>query len=185
MAYHDPRAYFSMAANYATGARGACHLEGLAYWEMYGINARAWTPPYERFSDEGAGRNAVDFQDYLGLYNPLGLCKFIGKLGLSYDLLADLVGKATGWNITGDELHRTGERLFNLKRLINNRLGITRADDTLPVRLRTHARPSGQAEGKLPDIEKQLADYYALRGWLPDGQPSPERLAILDLAADA
>jgi aldehyde:ferredoxin oxidoreductase len=27
VAYHDPRAFFSMAVNYATGVRGACHLE--------------------------------------------------------------------------------------------------------------------------------------------------------------
>jgi aldehyde:ferredoxin oxidoreductase len=32
MPYHDPRAFVSMAANYATANRGACHLEALSYW---------------------------------------------------------------------------------------------------------------------------------------------------------
>jgi aldehyde:ferredoxin oxidoreductase len=57
-----------------------------------------------------------------------------------------------------------GERIFNLKRIINNKLGITRADDDLPKRLKTVARPDGTAKGKLPDLEEILADYYNLRG---------------------
>ena len=44
VAYHDPRAFLSMAVNYATANRGACHLEGLTYWTMYGVNAQAWAP---------------------------------------------------------------------------------------------------------------------------------------------
>jgi aldehyde:ferredoxin oxidoreductase len=182
MAYHDPRAFLSMAANYATANRGACHLEGLTYWPMYGVDASSWAPePYDRFDNEGAGRQAVAFQDYLSLYNPLGLCKFIGKVGLSPATLGRLVQAATGWDLSGEQMMRTGERIFNLKRLINNRLGITRADDTLPQRLLTHARPSGQAEGRLPDLELMLEEYYEVRGWLPDGRPSPERLQKLGL----
>ena len=183
VAYHDPRAFFSMAVNYATANRGGCHLEGLTYWPMYGVDASAWAPePYERFSTEGGGRQAAAFQDYLSLYNPLGLCKFIGKVGLSYDTLAQLVGAATGWDLDGEEMRLAGERIFDLKRLINNRLGVTRADDVLPDRLLKEARPSGQAEGQLPDLEAMLEEYYQARGWLPDGRPSPERLRKLGLA---
>jgi aldehyde:ferredoxin oxidoreductase len=183
VAYHDPRAFLSMAVNYATANRGGCHLEALSYWPMYGVNAEAWAPePYERFSTEGAGRQAAAFQDYLSLYNPLGLCKFIGKVGLSPETLAQLVNAATGWDLTGEEMMLAGERIFALKRVVNNRLGVTRADDTLPERLLTQPRPSGQAEGRLPDLELMLEEYYEARGWLPDGQPSPERLRTLGLA---
>ena len=183
VAYHDPRAFLSMAVNYATANRGACHLEGLTYWTMYGVDASAWLQePYERFDNEGAGRQAAAFQDYLSLYNPLGLCKFIGKTGLSPETLARLVNAATGWDLDGEAMLRTGERIFTLKRLINNRLGITRADDTLPERLLTQPRPSGQAEGRLPDLALMLDEYYEARGWLADGRPSPERLKKLGLS---
>jgi aldehyde:ferredoxin oxidoreductase len=183
VAYHDPRAFFSMAINYATANRGGCHLESLSYWPMYGVNAEAWAPePYDRFSDEGAGRQAAAFQNYLSLYNPLGLCKFIGKVGLSPETLAQLVNAGTGWDLSGEEMMAAGERIFTIKRLINNRLGVTRADDTLPDRLLTHARPSGQAEGQLPNLELMLEEYYQVRGWLADGRPSPERLRTLGLA---
>ncbi len=183
VAYHDPRAFLSMAANYATANRGACHLEALSYWPMYGVDASAWLPePYERFDNEGAGRQAAAFQNYMSLYNPLGLCKFIGKVGLEPETLARLVNTATGWDLSGADMLLAGERVFNLKRLINNRLGITRADDTLPERLLTQPRPSGQAEGRLPDLALMLDEYYEARGWLPDGRPSPERLEKLGLA---
>ena len=182
VAYHDPRAFFSMAANYATANRGACHLEGLSYWPMYGVNAEAWAPePYERFANEGAGRQAVAFQNYMSLYNPLGICKFIGKIGLSPETLAQVANAAAGWDLSGEDMILAGERIFAIKRLINNRLGISRADDTLPERLLTHARPSGQAEGQLPDLAAILEEYYEVRGWQADGRPSPERLRKLGL----
>jgi aldehyde:ferredoxin oxidoreductase len=183
VAYHDPRAFLSMAVNYATANRGGCHLEGLTYWPMYGVNAESWCPDaYDRFSNEGAGRQAVCFQNYLSLYNPLGLCKFIGKVGLSPQTLAELVNAATGWDLSGPDMMLAGERMFTLKRLINNRLGITRADDTLPERLLTQARPSGQAEGALPDLDLMLEEYYEVRGWSAKGRPLPERLQELGLA---
>ncbi len=180
MAYHDPRACLSMAANYATANRGACHLEGLTYWAMYGLDVRDWAPePYDGASVAGAGRNAIAFQDYLSLFNPLGLCKFVAKT--IHDQIPALINTATGWGLTDDEVWRIGARVFNLKRVLNNRLGITRADDTLPERLLTQARPSGLAAGRLPDLAAMLEEYYAARGWLPDGRPSPETLAALGL----
>ena len=78
----------------------------------------------------------------------------------------------------------TGERLFQLKRLINNRFGVTSKDDTLPVRLTTLARPTGKAAGVLPKMDVMLPEYYRLRAWDADGHPRPERLAQLGLVAD-
>jgi len=77
----------------------------------------------------------------------------------------------------------TGERIFNLKRIINNRLGISRKDDDLPQRLKNFARPTGGSKGKLPDMEIILNDYYALRGWDEQGQPNQETLTRLELTS--
>ena len=181
--YHDPRAFVPMGVTYATAARGACHLESIAYWRGYGIEFPGWQEgPHDRLASPGAAAVTIAFQDYFGTYNPLGLCKFIGKTGLPPADVARFVGVATGWDITGDELLTTGARIFNLKRLINNRYGIRREDDTLPPRILTHPRPSGGAEGNLPDLPLILEEYYAIRGWLPDGTPSPETLRQLGLA---
>jgi aldehyde:ferredoxin oxidoreductase len=184
--YHDPRAFVDMAANYATAVRGACHLESLSYWLGYGVrlDVYGWYNPEEYDPHDSAGKGVVaaDFQNYMAVYNPLGICKFIAKGKVEPRHIADLVNAATGWEWTPDRLLQTGERLFNLKRLINLRLGITSADDTLPRRLLTEPRPSGGAEGVLPDLELMLAEHYLARGWTPEGVPSTERLQALGLA---
>jgi aldehyde:ferredoxin oxidoreductase len=184
LAYHDPRATFSMAANYATANRGGCHLEGLSYWAIYGLESSSWSPKkVDRFSNEDAAQEAVAFQNYFSTYNPLGICKFIGKASPSPQLLGNLINAATGWDITDEELLETGERIFNLKRIINNRLGISRKDDDLPQRLKTFPRPTGGSKGKLPDMEIILNDYYALRGWDEQGQPNQETKTRLELTS--
>jgi aldehyde:ferredoxin oxidoreductase len=185
--YHDPRAFVSMAANYATAVRGACHLESLSYWMGYGLRFEGWYDPevYEPHSSQGKGQVAVDFQNYMAIYNPLGLCKFIAKGKVGPGQVADLVNIAMGWDWTMDDVLATGERLFNLKRLINMKLGITGEGDTLPQRFLTEPRPSGGAEGVLPDLALMMGDYYRARGWTADGVPTEERLAALGLAEEA
>jgi aldehyde:ferredoxin oxidoreductase len=181
--YHDPRAFTSMAANYATSVRGACHLESLSYWAGYGSRWDDWYNPDELdpHDNQGKGQMAVDFQNFMGLFNALGLCKFIAKGKITPSHLAELTNVALGWDLTTEDLLQAGERLFNLKRLINFRLGATAADDTLPQRLLSEPRPSGGAEGVLPDMDLLLSDYYQARGWTPDGLPTAEKLAELGL----
>jgi len=183
--YHDPRAFVDMAANYATAVRGACHLESLAYWVGYGLrfDVYGWYDPqdYDPHDSAGKGQIAVDFQNYMSVYNPLGICKFIAKGKIEPQHIADLVNAAAGWDWTAGDVLHTGERLFNLKRLINLRFGITAADDALPQRLLTEPRPTGGAAGVLPDLDAMLADYYRLRDWTPEGMPSAGRLRTLGL----
>jgi aldehyde:ferredoxin oxidoreductase len=184
MPYHDPRAFVSMAPNYATASRGACHLEALSYWMGYGTRWKGWYNPsaWEDHDSTGKGQVAVDFQNYVAVYNPLGLCKFIIKGKVGPHEAAELVNAALGWDWTADDVLRTGERLFNLKRLINIRLGITGADDTLPQRFLNEPRPSGGAEGVLPDLDLMIEETYRARGWTAEGVPTQERLAALGLA---
>lgn len=188
MPYHDPRAFISMAVNYATANRGACHMEAMTYYEGYGIEipgvvyrpgADHWQA---RLQSEGSGTMAAHYQNFQSVYNPLGLCKFIERGAMGPEQLANLVNQALGWGWTVEDVWRTGERLFNLKRLINVRYGVTAADDELPERLATLPRPSGGAAGVLPDMALMLAEYYTARGWDPlTGAPQPERLETLGL----
>jgi len=182
--YHDPRAFVDMAANYATANRGACHMESCSYWQGYGLQVPGlyYEKHPDRFASREAGRMAKRYQDYVTLYNSLGLCKFIIKGLAGPDLVAELINKALGWGWDATTVYQTGERVFNLKRLINGRFGITAADDRLPYRLEHEPRPSGGAAGVLPDMSLIMAEYYEARGWDPkSGMPSPEKQAELGL----
>jgi aldehyde:ferredoxin oxidoreductase len=185
VAYHDPRAFVSMAVNYATAARGGCHLEAASYWNGYGVVLPDLGYPEieERLpSSAEQAKMAYDWQNYAGVYNPLGLCKFIIKGKVGAERLSAILNSALGWDWGKDEILTTGKRIFQLKRLINLRLGITATDDTLPKRFLAEPRPSGSAAGNLPDLELMMPVYYELRGWDEQGVPSPERLAQLGLA---
>lgn len=182
--YHDPRAFVHMAVNYATATRGACHLESLSYWNGYNITLPDLgypdkVPPHE--SGTLQARMAYDYQNYVSVYNPLGLCKFIIKAKVGPERLCQIVNGALGWSWTPQDLLTVGERLFQLKRLINVRLGISAADDTLPPRLLRQARPDGGAAGVLPDLDTMLRTYYALRDWDEQGAPRRRRLEQLGI----
>lgn len=184
VAYHDPRAFVSMAVNYATAARGGCHLEAGSYWNGYGITLPdlGYPETLDRLqSGEASARLAYDWQNYAGVFNPLGLCKFLIKGRVDGGRLSRIINAALGWHWTVKDILTTGKRVFQLKRLINLRLGLVAADDRLPKRLLTEPRPTGSAAGNLPDMETMLPIYYELRGWDENGVPRQERLAELGL----
>ena len=183
MPYHDPRGFVSMAANYATAARGACHLEALTYWRGVGIEWPGWQEgepqvwvEKKRFDSALGAQTAIAFQDFMSVYNPGGLCKFITKGSFTPQQTAELFNKAMGWNWSGQDLLDAGARIFNYKRLINVKLGVTAKDDALPYRLEHEARPTGSAAGVLPDMRVMMPEYYRLRKWDANGVPTPEAL---------
>ena len=181
--YHDPRALHSMAISYATSNRGACHLSSMSYHVDRGIPIPelGYDGPSSLMDSSGKARVARDMQDFVTLFNPLGLCKFLIKTQVGPSHLCAWVRAATGWSIEPAALLLIGERIFQLQRLINLRMGATRADDTLPARFLEQARPDGAAAGSLPELETMLRDYYALRGWDEQGRPTPAALERVGL----
>jgi aldehyde:ferredoxin oxidoreductase len=87
---------------------------------------------------------------------------------------------STGFDYDLDELMVCGERMWVLKRGLNNLMGVTQADDRLPKRMMT-AFTEGGAAGSLPDMELMLKEYYPLRGLDAQGRPSKEKLDSLGL----
>jgi aldehyde:ferredoxin oxidoreductase len=182
---HDPRAFWSMGINYATGARGACHLEGLPFivetgvpMPEFGYNAKL-NPRVT----EGKALLAARMHSLMAVYNGLGLCKFYAR-AFSPTPLAEALNNLTGWKWTWEELMKAGDRIFNLKRLYNTRLGVSRKDDQLPHRILTLKKRGDDLPNIPPEaFERMLKEYYDVRGWSADGRPSEKTLRSLDLPA--
>ncbi len=178
IAFHDPRAFVSMAVNYATANRGGCHLEALTYFIGRGIPLAdmGYTEPPDPHVSEGKAKLCYDLQNYMSIFNPLGLCKFlfIGRAGPK--MIAQWLEKVTGWKTDQERLIDLGEKIFHLKRMYNVRLGISRKDDTLPPRMLAEPKPDGKAAGIVPNLGSMLSEYYRLRGWSKEGIPTPETL---------
>lgn len=176
---HEPRAFGSMALAYATSPRGACHVQGDPYQVDIGMEVPALgLHSSDQFSVEGKAQMVARSQDWRALYNALIMCQFCNP---PVELTVDLINAATGWGISVDDLMTLGERLSQLKRLLNCRLGMTAADDQLPD-IVLQPLESGPAAGRVPDMTTLLRDYYEVRGWDPaTGRPTPARLAALGL----
>ena len=79
-------------------------------------------------------------------------------------------------------LMKAGERIFNLKRMFNVRRGISRKDDTLPVRILSQPRGGNAPDANnLPPLEPMLDEYCTFRGWDSNGIPTREKLLELGL----
>ncbi len=92
-----------------------------------------------------------------------------------------LINAACGLDWTIAELMKSGERAWNMKRAINNRMGLNAANDKLPKALLEPFTDGGSA-GFVPDIKEMLLAYYAARGWdVETGKPLREKLVQLGL----
>lgn len=181
---HDPRGHVSMALNYATAVRGACHLEGLTYFLDRGIPAPdfGYTEAPDPHRSDDKPPIVYTLQNYLSCFNPLGMCKFLFLARVGPKKIAEWLNLYCGWNMDMDQVMKTGERIFNLKRMYNVKLGISRKDDVLPPRLYAEAKPDGSAKDVLPDMGNMLYQYYKLRDWSADGIPTEKKLRELELA---
>jgi aldehyde:ferredoxin oxidoreductase len=180
---HDPRAYNAGAVAFATSARGACHLSGLSHTFERVLKAPeiGIPEPLDRFQVGGKGILAAKTQNLMGMMDSLKLCKFILFGGITLTHIVKWYHDVTGKEMTIDDFMKTGERIFNLKRLYNVRLGITRKDDFLPFRSLTFKRIGKGLTPNLPPLGQMLGEYYEYRGWSEDGIPTPERLKGLGL----
>jgi aldehyde:ferredoxin oxidoreductase len=176
---HDPRANTGVALVYTTSPRGACHNQGDFFMvETGGAIEELNLPMTDRFASSGKAALVARHQDYRTAGNSLVVCFFAFS---PPSTLAELLGAATGMPWSLDDLLCAGERAFNLKRIINGRFGLTRATEKLP-KLLLQPLPDGGQEGKVPDVELMLAEYYQARGWdTLSGQPLPETMQRLGL----
>jgi aldehyde:ferredoxin oxidoreductase len=181
---HDARAYNSLAVGYATGNRGACHLQGMSY-----AFERSATMPeigineiQDRFGVVKKGELVAKTQDLMSLLDSIKLCKFILYGGAKLTHILEWFNAVTGWGIGQAEFLRAGERIYNLKRMYDVRCGITRKDDIVPARMLREKRREGGSAENLPPFSDMLDEYYAYRGWDQNGVPTKGKLDELGLA---
>lgn len=183
---HDPRASTGQAVSYATSPRGADHMKG----DYFNVDISGADVPEigvvttDRFeSSEEKGAMAARYQNLRELFDALPLCKYSPILKPSD--LANILNDVTGWDYSGEELLKTGERIFNIKRLINWKLGVRRKDERIPG-IAKEPLPKGSTAGQSPDMETLLDGYYKERKWeLDSGKPKRVKMKELGLSEEA
>jgi len=178
-AMHDPRAYSGMTLAYTTSPIGGSHNHSDYYWVESGrvIEELDICSP-GRHQDEGKAPYVARHQNWNSLINALVVCIFSNAPATDY---IELLNAATGRSLDAAGALEVGERIFNLKRALNLRLGYTREGERLP-RLLRQPLAEGGTEGFVPDETLLLREYYEARGWdLPTGKPSRHKLESLGL----
>lgn len=180
---HDPRCFKGLASGFALSPRGACHLSSFTYpWERSAVYPEfGYEEVQDRTADEGKGIMTARFQDLMAVADSLKICKFALSVGTRVEELAQWLSMTTGWDMSSEELLLAGERIFTLKRLYNATLGMDRRQDTLPERILKQPRGTGGSAETVPDLEKQLDEYYRFRGWTEEGIPTEETRVRLGL----
>ncbi|MHA1596410.1 MAG: aldehyde ferredoxin oxidoreductase family protein, partial [Candidatus Asgardarchaeia archaeon] len=175
MPAYDPRGAKGIGLEYATSNRGGCHVTGYTISpEVLGVPEQI-----DRFTTEGKAKWVKTFQDFTCVVNSTVNCLFT-TFALGVDDYAKLLSAVTGWDLTGDDLMKIGERIYNLERLIINKYGFDSKDDVLPKRLLEEKMPEGPSKGHVVELDAMLKEYYKLRGWV-DGKPTPEKLKELGI----
>jgi aldehyde:ferredoxin oxidoreductase len=200
----EPRIAKGFGLAHATSNRGADHLYALPTVDLAGNLEAAerlfpaeMVPALMQTDDETYKPDLVAFSEhYCAASDALGVCKF--TTAETYALypqdLAEGLSALWSQEVSPQELLEDGERIVNLERLYNVRLGLSRADDRLPTRFASEPLPiyaygpDGQQTADQPihtgivrDLDAMLDRYYRLRGWDENGIPTPETLRRLGL----
>ncbi len=179
---HDPRAFHGLGLAYATSNRGACHVNSLTMWVEQGFSFYpqiGLDTPFEGQSSQGKALLNVKTQDFGSIFNSACICFFAAVPFDENDIL-NMINSTTGFNYDINSLMKAGERIWILKRSINNMLGINSSADRLPNHILTPIA-SGPTAGSIPDISTMLEEYYPLRGLSKEGIPLKEKLVSLGL----
>jgi aldehyde:ferredoxin oxidoreductase len=185
---HDARILKAFALGLAVATRGMDHLRNRVTLE---INARINDDPAFKERLYGAPVSAAPnsyetkeravraCENMYAVGDSVGMCRFTTKLFNSPSLpgleeFAAQIQNVTGITYAVEELDQVGHNVMGLERMINARLGVTRAHDTLPERWFDEPVTVGSYKGEKIDraeFDAMLSRFYEVSNLTPDGVP--------------
>ncbi|MFC1980956.1 aldehyde ferredoxin oxidoreductase family protein [Chloroflexota bacterium] len=171
----DVRGMPSRSTNMAVASRGADHLKGFGTLDLYCrpdiSNLYFGTPDAAKAMDITLkGATSAMAETRTAIISSLGLCVIpvgIDPIQFPLVMFSKALSALTGDEIAPEEMFQIGERVVNLEKAFNSRVGYRRKDDRLCDRWLKDPKPSGPDQGwKAEDfIEQTKDDYYERRGW--------------------
>jgi aldehyde:ferredoxin oxidoreductase len=175
---HNPISTSAMATTYLTNATPARHTQGSEEHHPPGflpeINRQLYTGRGE------AHKKGSNFQHALMC---LGMCLFVNMAVPDVNDIANFLRLVSGWDVTTDELVKTGERIENMRQAFNLREGVSLTQNKLAGRLLGKPpQPAGPVAGVTVDEKSLVRDYFIAMHWdLQTGKPGKKRLVELGL----
>ena len=138
--------------------------------------------------DASRGKIVYEGENQYAIIDSLIICKFTRGVYSSMDEIAKAYTLVTGLEMSGQELVKAGERIYNVAKCFNVRFGLTRKDDYPPPRAFEEPMTDDVAKGAQIDrrqYDEALDSYYGGRGWTKDGIPTKAKLLELGLKREA
>jgi aldehyde:ferredoxin oxidoreductase len=191
---HEPRYKRGIAIGYAVSPTGADHNHSFHDPIMINANADGFQPDplvrpmgiLEPMVLESLGPEKVR-AFVANTINKVSRnsCTFCAFVPWTMPERMEMLNAATGWDVSGYEYFKVGERALALARIFNLREGLTAADDKLALRSYQPTTSGALANGGLDpeELDEAVHTYYGMMGWDPEtGIPTRGKLQELDIA---
>jgi aldehyde:ferredoxin oxidoreductase len=139
-------------------------------------------PDFDPKSFSGRGEAHKIASNFNHIMNSAGMCQFM-YLCLPANAVTEFINAVTGWNVTMDELLKTGERISNLRQSFNIREGLNPLQFKMPDRvLGRPPQKEGPVAGVTVDEDTMVKELLAVMDWdITTAKPSKKKLQELGL----
>lgn len=167
---HDPREAPGWGATYVSEPVPARHTRGGTQFAEDGMAnpatmaALGLPSVLEKYNTKGKGKAHALLAGWQHLINTAGLCLFAAD-AMPYPLL-EVMNAVTGWNLTNEEMIRTGLRIATLLHAFNVREGFKPSDFIMPPRV--EGKPPfkvGAFKDLTLDMEDLKRQFYEAMGF--------------------
>jgi aldehyde:ferredoxin oxidoreductase len=140
-------------------------------------------PDFDRNGYQGRGEFHKTGVCITQAYNAAGICMITFGDGYgTYDQFIEAFRVITGWDITREEIIKTGERINAIRQAFNVREGIQTPWQYPDRMLGIPPKQTGPRKGITLKMEEMFGEYYQLMDWdARTGKPSRNRLVELGL----
>jgi aldehyde:ferredoxin oxidoreductase len=175
---HDPKHDFHWGVPYMLDPTPARHTQNAEVFRPLGQVVQLDRKSFVNEGNEYRISSALHH-----VVNSSGMCAFVYSCVPDTGVLAEFMSAVTGWDLTVEELIKTGERIANIRQAFNVREGRNLTQFKLPGRLL--GKPplkKGPLAGVTIDEDALFKEYLAAIDWDPEtAKPSRKKLQELGL----
>jgi aldehyde:ferredoxin oxidoreductase len=183
LAAHDPKHSFHYATSYRMDPTPGRHFVGSELSDAPG-HPSGLLPKFDFKSFSGRGEARRIGSSFHQTVVCTGMCLFVYWAFPNVDPIADFMKAVTGWDVTNEELLKTGERIANIRQAFNVREGLN------PLKFKVSDRvlgkpplKEGPVAGVTIDEDTMIKEYLTAMDWdLKTAKPSKKKLLELGLA---
>jgi aldehyde:ferredoxin oxidoreductase len=175
---HDPKFGFHWGTSYRLDPTPGRHTQGPGM-PPPGLPM----PEFDPQSFKGRGEAHKIGNDFAHVVSSTGTCLFLYWSLPSIDTFVEFMSAVSGWDLTIEELLKTGERISNMRHAFNIREGLNPLEYQIPGRIMGNPPPKeGPLAGVTVDEETLDREYLTAMDWdVKTTKPSKQKLQELGL----